>query len=137
MKQKKIITVFGATGAQGGGLARAILNDNKTEFAVRAVTRNVNSDKAKELESMGAEVVAGNIDDLKSMVNALEGAYGAYFVTFFWDHFSAEKETAEAKMMAEAAKEAGLKHAIWSTLEDTRKWIPLDDDRMPTLTAKI
>ena len=57
---------------------------------------------------MGAELVAGNIDDLKSMVHALEGAYGAYFVTFFWDHLSAEKETAEAKMMAEAAREAGL-----------------------------
>lgn len=133
MKHKKIITVFGATGAQGGGLARAILNDKKSEFAVRAITRNVNSDKAKELERRGAEVMAGNIDDFKSLQQSLAGAYGAYFVTFFWSHFSAEKETTGAKMMAEAAKEAGLRHAIWSTLEDTRKWMPLDDDRMPTL----
>lgn len=136
MSQKKIITIFGATGAQGGGLARAILNDNNSEFAVRAVTRDPNSDKAKELANMGAEVVAGNVDDARSMKRTLEGAYGAYFVTFFWAHFSPEKEMAEALVMAEAAKEAGLKHVIWSTLEDVRKYVPLDDDSMPTLHGK-
>jgi uncharacterized protein YbjT (DUF2867 family) len=133
MSQKKIIVVFGATGAQGGGLAHAILNDSNSEFAVRAVTRDPNSDKAKALAKMGAEVVSGNVDDMESMERALAGAYGAYFVTFFWDHFSPEKEMAEAKNMAAAAKEAGLKHVIWSTLEDVRKWVPLDDDSMPTL----
>jgi uncharacterized protein YbjT (DUF2867 family) len=132
----KIITVFGATGAQGGGLAHAILNDKNSEFAVRAVTRDPNSDKAKKLAEMGAEVVAADVDDKQSMVKALQGAYGAYFVTFFWAHFSAEKELAEAKSMAEAAKEANLQHVIWSTLEDTRKFVPLDDDRMPTLQGK-
>ena len=133
---KKIIAVFGATGAQGGGLARAILNDKNSEFAVRAITRDTNSDKAKALAAMGAEVVAADIDDPKSMQKALEDAYGAYFVTFFWAHFSAEKETAEAKNMAEAAKLAGLKHVIWSTLEDVRNYVPLSDDRMPTLQGK-
>jgi len=136
MAQKKIIVVFGATGAQGGGVARAILNDPNSEFAVRAVTRDPNSDKAKELAHKGAEVVAGQIDDLQSLKRVLSGAYGAYFVTFFWDHFSAEKEMAEAKNMAEAAKETGLQHVIWSTLEDTRKYVPLNDDRMPTLQGK-
>jgi uncharacterized protein YbjT (DUF2867 family) len=136
MMGKKIITVFGATGAQGGGLVRAILNDKASEFAVRAVTRDPGSDKSKELISLGAEVVAGDVDDVQSMKQALKGAYGAYFVTFFWTHFSPEKEMAEAKNMAEAAREAGLKHAIWSTLEDVRRWVPLDDDRMPTLNGK-
>jgi uncharacterized protein YbjT (DUF2867 family) len=136
MAQKKIIVVFGATGAQGGGVARAILNDSNSEFSVRAVTRDVNSDKAKELAAMGAEVVAADIDNADSMKKALEGAYGAYFVTFFWAHFSAEREDAEVKSMAQAAKDAGLKHVIWSTLEDTRKLVPLDDDRMPTLHGK-
>jgi len=136
MSQKKIIVVFGATGAQGGGLARAILNDSNSEFAVRAVTRDTNSDKAKELAKMGAEVVAGDIDDMQSMKGVLEGAYGAYFVTFFWAHYSPEKEMAEAKNMAAAAKEAGLKHVIWSTLEDVRKWVPLNDNSMPTLHGK-
>jgi uncharacterized protein YbjT (DUF2867 family) len=134
--QKKVIVIFGATGAQGGGLARAILNDRNSEFSVRAVTRNQNSEKAKQLAQSGAEVVEGNIDDIGSMKRALQDAYGAFFVTFFWDHFSAERETAEAKNMAEAAKEAGLKHIIWSTLEDVRKYVPLDDNSMPTLQGK-
>ena len=136
MSEKKTIVVFGATGAQGGGLARAILNDKNSEFAVRAVTRDPNSDKAKALAAMGAEIVAANIDDAHSMSEALRGAYGAYFVTFFWTHFSPEKEMAEAKHMAEAAKAAELKHIIWSTLEDVRTFVPLDDPSMPTLHEK-
>ena len=136
MSSKKIITVFGATGAQGGGLIRAILADKNSEFIVRAVTRDTNSDKAKELAGLGAELVQADVDDPASVNKALEGAYGAYFVTFFWAHFSAEKEIAEARMFAEAAKKAGLQHAIWSTLEDTREFVPLSDNRMPTLHGK-
>ena len=136
MTQKKIIAVFGATGAQGGGLVKAILNDANSEFAVRAVTRDINSDKAKALAKLGAEVVAADIDNLESIKKVLQGAYGAYFVTFYWAHYSPEKENQEAKNMAEAAKSAGLKHVIWSTLEDTRKWIPISDNRMPTLMGK-
>lgn len=133
MPQKKIIAVVGATGAQGGSLARAILSDSNSEFAVRALTRDPGSDKAEELAAMGAEVVVGDIDDADALKRLLTGAYGAYFVTFFWAHFSPEREMADAKRMAEAAKEAGVKHVIWSTLEDTRRYVPLDDNRMPTL----
>lgn len=136
MSNKKIIVVFGATGAQGGGVAHAILNDPNSEFAVRAVTRDPGSEKAKALAQLGAEVVTADIDDPQSMKHALEGAYGAFFVTFYWAHFSPEKEYEEARSMAEAAKEAGLQHVIKSTLEDTRKWVPLDDNRMPTLQGK-
>ena len=136
MAEKKIIAVVGATGAQGGGLVRAILNDKNGEFTVRAITRDVNSEKAKELAKLGAEVVAADVDDVESLKRAFKGAYGAYCVTFFWDHFSPEKELAEARAMAEAAKAAGVQHTIWSTLEDTRKWVPLEDDRMPTLQNK-
>lgn len=136
MSSKKIITIFGATGAQGGGLARAILNDPNSEFAVRAVTRDIHSERAKELAGMGAELVAADIDDKASIQKALEGAYGAFFVTFYWAHYSPEKEISEAHNMAEAAKAAGIKHAIWSTLEDTRKWVPLESDQMPTLMGK-
>ncbi len=136
MSEKKIIAVLGATGAQGGGLVRAILDDPNSGFTVRAVTRDVNSDKAKELAALGAQVVAADVDDLESLKKAFEGAYGAYCVTFFWAHFSPEKEINEANLMAQAAKHAGLKHVIWSTLEDTRKYIPLTDNRMPTLQGK-
>ncbi|MEP7375186.1 MAG: NmrA/HSCARG family protein [Chitinophagaceae bacterium] len=136
MASKKIITVFGATGAQGGGLVRSILNDKSGEFAARAVTRDINSDKAKALAALGAEVVSGDVDDAASVEKALEGAYGAYFVTFFWNHYSPELEIAQAQTFATAAKKAGLQHAIWSTLEDVREFVPLHNDSIPTLKEK-
>jgi len=136
MSPKKVIAVVGATGAQGGGLVRAILKDKSGEFAARAMTRDVSAPKAKELAQLGAEVVAGDVDDVESLKRVFSGAYGVFCVTFFWNHFSAEKEVAEARNMAEAAKAAGVQHVIWSTLEDTRRWIPLSDNRMPTLHAK-
>jgi uncharacterized protein YbjT (DUF2867 family) len=104
---KKIIAVVGATGAQGGGLVRAILNDKSGEFAARALTRKTTGDKAQELAKAGAEVVAMDMDDAASVRKALEGAY-----------------------------DAGVQHVIWSTLEDTRKLVPLSDNRMPTLYEK-
>jgi uncharacterized protein YbjT (DUF2867 family) len=136
MSAKKIIAVIGATGAQGGGLARAILNDRSGEFSARVLTRDPNSEKARALAALGAEVVAGDVDDAGSLKRLFAGAHGAFCVTFFWAHFSVEREQAEARAMATAAKEAGLKHVIWSTLEDTRKWVPLSDNRMPTLGGK-
>jgi len=86
--EKKIIAVAGATGAQGGGLVRAILADPGGGFAVRALTRDVDGEKARALAKMGAEVVAANVDDPESMKKAFRGAHAAYCVTFFWDHFS-------------------------------------------------
>jgi uncharacterized protein YbjT (DUF2867 family) len=137
MSDKKIIAVVGATGAQGGGLARAILSDPDSEFAVRALTRNPGSDKARALAEMGAEVVEADVSDEASLARAFDGAYGAFCVTFFWDHFSPDKESASIRNMAAAAKSAGLQHVVWSTLEDTREFIPLDDDRMPTLQERF
>ncbi len=136
MERKKIIAVVGATGSQGGGLVRAIMSDENNDFTARALTRNIHSDKAKTLADLGAEVVAVDLDNADTLKEAFQGAYGAYCVTFFWEHFSPEKEMAQAKSMAQAAKENGLKHVIWSTLEDTRRWIPISDSRMPTLMGK-
>jgi uncharacterized protein YbjT (DUF2867 family) len=133
---KKVIAVIGATGAQGGGLVRAILDDKNGSFTARAITRNVNSDKAKALADAGAEVVAADLDDVKSLKKAFEGVHGAFCVTNFWEHLKPEKEVSQAHNMAQAAKDAGVKHVIWSTLEDTRESIPLSDDRMPTLMGK-
>jgi uncharacterized protein YbjT (DUF2867 family) len=131
---KKIIAVTGATGAQGGGLVRAILADG--EFAARALTRKVDGEKARELAKLGAEVLAADLDDEASLRRAFQGAHGTFCVTNFWEHFSPEKEKAQAGFMAKAAKAAGVRHLVWSTLEDTRRWIPLDDVRMPTLQGK-
>ncbi len=136
MSEQKIIAVLGATGAQGGGLVNSILEDKSSEFKVRVLTRNPNSEKANALKEKGAEVVEFDIDDYDSILAAFEGAYGVYAVTFFWEHFSPEKEISQVQSIAKAAKFANVKHVIWSTLEDTRNWISLDNDSMPTLGEK-
>ena len=132
----KTIAIVGATGAQGGGLARAVLAQEEGPFSARVLTRNPASDRARELAALGAEVVEADLDDADSVKRAFDGAYGAFCVTNFWEHFSPERELAQAANMAEAARATGLRHVVWSTLEDTRQWVPLDDDRMPTLMGK-
>lgn len=133
---RRIVAVVGATGAQGGGLVRAILGDPSEDFVVRAITRDLESSKAQDLARSGAEVVQADLDDFDSVRKAFDGADGVFCVTFFWAHYSPAKELDQALTMARAAKEAGVHHAIWSTLEDTRRWIPLSDSRMPTLMGQ-
>jgi uncharacterized protein YbjT (DUF2867 family) len=129
MTDKKIIAVVGATGSQGGGLVRAILADPEGRFTARALTRNADSGKAREFASQGVEVVEANLDDEPSVRKAFDGAYGAFVVTNFWAQRTpeqekaqtrAEMELAQAAAAARAAKDAGLRHVVWSTLEDTR-----------------
>jgi uncharacterized protein YbjT (DUF2867 family) len=136
MTNKRIIAVTGATGQQGGGLARAILDDPKAQFTVRAITRNPDSAAARALADRGAEIVTADLDDEASLTKALQGAYGAYFVTAFWEYNSVEREQAQARAMAAAAKAAALTHVVWSTLPDTREHIALDNDAVPTLHGK-
>jgi uncharacterized protein YbjT (DUF2867 family) len=133
---KRVIAVVGATGAQGGGLARAILDDPSSAYTVRALVRDPLSDKARALTAVGADVVHADVDDPLSLTRALDGAYGAFFVTFYWAHLSPEREKVEAANMAGAARATRLEHVIWSTLEDTREFIALDDARMPTLRER-
>ncbi len=132
----KIIAVLGATGAQGGGLARAVLADADGPFVLRALTRNPESDAARALAEAGGEVVQADLDDADSLRRAFDGVHGVFAVTNFWEHFSPDKEIQQAGHIATAAKAAAVEHLIWSTLEDTRLQVPLDDDRMPTLQGK-
>jgi uncharacterized protein YbjT (DUF2867 family) len=136
MPEQKTIAVVGATGAQGGGLVRAILADPERRFIVRAVTRDPASEKARALAAAGAEVVAGDADVPAGLDQAFAGAHGAFLVTNFWEHMSPEREIAQAAALARATKAAGVEHVVWSTLEDTRRWVPLSDERMPTLQGK-
>jgi uncharacterized protein YbjT (DUF2867 family) len=133
---KPIIAVVGATGAQGGGLVRAIQADPEGRFVARALTRDPGAEKARALARLGAEVVQADVDDEASLVRGFDGAAGAFCVTFFWAHMSPEREIAEAGAMARAAKRAKVGHVVWSTLEDTRRWVPLEDRRMPTLQGR-
>jgi uncharacterized protein YbjT (DUF2867 family) len=137
MTNTKIIAVIGATGATAGGLARAILDDPTGGFACRAVTRHPDSPAARALAERGAEVVTADLDDEASLVRAFAGAYGAFCMTSFFEHFSAEQEALQATHLAHAAAAAGVRHAVWSTAEDTRRWYPLGEDRMPTLQNRF
>ena len=129
------IATLGA-GSESGGPDRGRAALTGGEYTVRAITRKPDSEKAQALRAAGAEVVAGDLDDVESLVHALDGADAAFFVTNFWEVFSPEREKQQAKNLAEAAQRTGLKHVIWSTLEDTRKDVPLSDDRMPTLMGE-
>lgn len=133
---KPVISIFGATGAQGGGLARALLQDPARPFRVRAVTRQPGADAARVLSDLGAEITAADLDDPASVQRALQGAHGAFCVTNFWEHLSPERELAQANTMADAAQRAGVRHVIWSTLEDTRRFVEPDGGCMPLLQGR-
>ena len=136
MTTNRTLAVIGATGAQGGGLCEAILDDPEGGFACRAITRNPRSDKAKALAARGAEVVRADLDDEASLVRAFEGAHGVFGVTDFVEVASVEREQQQAINIAKAAKASGAGRVIWSTLDDTRQWLPLSDPRMPTLEGR-
>ena len=131
MSDKKVITVIGATGVQGGGVVRALRADG--EFAVRAVTRDATSSRARALAGPDVEVVEADLSDEGSLQKTFDGAYGAFLVTPYWEHQSPAQDLVEVKNLIGAAQAAGLQHVVWSTLEDTREVIAADDDRMPLL----
>lgn len=140
--ERKIIAVLGATGAQGGGLVRSILADRSGQFAARAITRNSGSPKAKELAALGAEVVEADLDNEASLRQVFDNAHGVYVVTNYWEQrgpeqmqarTAAEMELEQAGNAARAAKNAGARQVIWSTLEDTRPFFGLGGERVPTL----
>ncbi|HEX6361744.1 MAG TPA: NmrA/HSCARG family protein [Albitalea sp.] len=136
MPDQPVLAVFGATGAQGGGLARAILDDPARRFRLRAITRRPESPAARALAARGAEVVAADLDEAASVRRAMQGAHGAFCVTNFWEHFSPGRELAQARHMAQAAAEAGVEHVVWSTLEDTRDFVAPGSGAMPLLMGK-
>ncbi len=142
MNDKKIIAVVGATGSQGSGLVRAVLDDWNGPYSVRALTRNTGSVRAEEFAARGAEVVHADLDDEDSLRAAFDGAYGAFVVTNFREDLTAEQEAArsrarmerdQAENAARAAKAAGLKHVVWSTLEDTRPHFEFLGSDVPTI----
>jgi uncharacterized protein YbjT (DUF2867 family) len=112
MKLKPLILVIGATGAQGGSVARHLLNSRR--FAVRALTRNPEREKAKALQEAGAAIVAGDLSDKASLVQALHDVDGVYGVTNFWEHFAGEWQ--QGVNLVDAVVESGVKQFVFSTL---------------------
>ncbi|XP_036054215.1 nmrA-like family domain-containing protein 1 [Onychomys torridus] len=119
MADKKLVVVFGATGAQGGSVARTLLEDGT--FRVRVVTRNPEQRAAKELMLQGAEVVQGDQDDEASMELALTGAHATFIVTNYWEKCSQDREVRQGKLLADLAKRLGLHYVVYSGLENISK----------------
>lgn len=117
MTDQKIILVTGATGAQGGGVARHLLKGGK--FRVRCLTRNPESEKAAALKRAGADVRKGDLDDPSSLKAAMEGCYGVFGVTNYWEHFAKEYE--QGKNLIDAVKAARVEHFVFSTLPFAKK----------------
>ncbi|XP_023611082.1 nmrA-like family domain-containing protein 1 [Myotis lucifugus] len=118
-RDKKVVVVFGATGAQGGSVARTLLEDGT--FRVRAVTRDLGQKAAKELRLQGAEIVQGDQDDEASMKLALTGAHATFIVTNYWENCSREQEVKQGKLLANLAKRLGLHYVVYSGLENIKK----------------
>lgn len=111
------ILVTGATGMQGGSVAKHLLERGR--YAVRALTRNPRSEEARELAARGAEVVRGNLDDLDSLREAMVGCYGVYGVTNFWEHFEGEYQ--HGINLVDAVADTGIGHLVLSTLPSVER----------------
>jgi uncharacterized protein YbjT (DUF2867 family) len=117
MSEKQTILVTGATGAQGGGVARHLLDAGR--FTVRILTRNPASGKADALRQSGAEIVAGDMEDAASMRSAMRGCWGVFGVTNFWEHF--DKEYRQGKNLVDAVADSAVENFVFSTLPWAKK----------------
>ncbi len=128
----KIIAVVGATGSQGGATVKsfhALAESGNNEFQVRAITRDPTSDKAKAIEPLVKEVVKADADDVRSMVTAFKGCYGAFLMSDFWQDMDVAHEMQVLRNFKEAVKEAGVKHVVLSTLESCKEYVDSSENK--------
>src|SRR5262249_40711325 len=114
----KLILVIGSTGQQGGAVIKAL---QKTDFAIRALVRahaptDPKSEKVKQFEQQGAQIVSGDLDDFTSLVQAMDGVYGVFSVTTFSQKGGVQREEEQGKRAADAAKTAGVQHFVYSSV---------------------
>jgi uncharacterized protein YbjT (DUF2867 family) len=126
----KVIVVFGATGAQGGSVVRAMKDDKR--FVLKAATRNPDSDQAKALVAQGVDVVKVDMDDVESTKKALQGAYGVFLVTSFWPLCDMDREIKQGKNVIDAAKESNLQHLVFSSLDSAKEAVGKAANHMET-----
>lgn len=114
----KLITVFGATGNQGGSVIDAILADGQLskEFKVRGITRDTSKKSAQELAKRGVEVVAADLGSVDSLTAAIEGSHTVFLVTNYWESMDADLEYSQGKNVVDVSKVVGVSHLIFSSL---------------------
>ena len=118
-----IVTIFGATGNQGGSVASTILSspELKQKYKVRAITRDPSKASAQALAFAGAELVQADLNNASSLQKAVEGSYAVFAITDFWSLMSKDAEVKQGRNIAKAAFAAGVKHLIWSSLPHATK----------------
>jgi uncharacterized protein YbjT (DUF2867 family) len=113
MKDEKLVAAVGATGNQGGSVARRLLEEGG--WRVRCLTRDPDKPEARALRRLGAEVVRADLDDRASLDRALEGAYGAFSVQNYWK-VGYEAEVRQGRTVADAARHARISHLVYSSV---------------------
>lgn len=123
MSSRKLLTIFGSTGNQGGSIIDVILAhpELKEKYALRGVTRDPASGKSKKLSDQGVELVKGDTDDVESLKEAVRGSYGVFAATDYWSHADMQREIRQGKNIFEACKAEGIKHLVFSSLENVEK----------------
>ena len=125
--EAKTILVTGATGTQGGAVARELLERG---YVVRGLTRNLSSERAQAMTALGANMVRGDFDDIESLVAAMDGAHGVFAMTDFWEH-GYDKEVEHGKNLVDAARAAGVRHFVYTSVAsaDDNTGIPHFDSK--------
>jgi uncharacterized protein YbjT (DUF2867 family) len=118
MAENKTILVVGATGQQGGSVARHLKAQGN--FKIRCLTRNPNTEKALALKNAGFEIAVGDLTDISTTRKAVRGCYGVFGVTNFWEHFN--KEFEHGMNLLEAVKAEKVEHYVFSSLPNPRKF---------------
>lgn len=123
MAPSKILTVFGATGNQGGSVIANVLSNSRlsSEFKLRGITRDPSKPNAKKLTNQGVEMVSADMNDLDALKSAISGSYAVFAVTSYWETMSKETEVQQGKNIADVSKLAGVKHIIWASLPHVTK----------------
>jgi uncharacterized protein YbjT (DUF2867 family) len=117
MTDNRVVLITGATGKQGGAVARELAGKG---FTLRAMTRKPDSDAAKALASQGIQIVKGDLDDAASLRKALEGAWGVFGVQNTWEA-GVEKEEEQGKRLAETARETGVQHFVYTSVGSAQR----------------
>ncbi|KAF2685404.1 NAD(P)-binding protein [Lentithecium fluviatile CBS 122367] len=114
----KLITVFGSTGNQGGSVIRAILGHSQLskEWKIRGITRNPGKPDAQAMIAKGVEIIQADLNSKDSILSAISGSSAVFGVTNYWEKGTLEHEVMQGRNLADAAKEAGIEHLIWSSL---------------------
>lgn len=123
MSGKKILTIFGATGNQGGSILDVVLArpELSSKYTLRGITRDPSSEKSKAMAAKGVEMVKAELDDVESMKKAIEGSYGVFGVTDFWSILDKQREIQQGKNIFEAAKAENVRHFVFSSLPYAEK----------------